>query len=73
VYHRFEVTGRNRVRECCIECVKLLCKLTRTPPHATLEEVLPRVSPGIEYFICRQCGTRWVRDLSRPLQAWEMA
>ncbi|HEX2824974.1 MAG TPA: hypothetical protein VHP37_01395 [Burkholderiales bacterium] len=63
----------NRVRECCIECVKLLCKLTRTPPHATLEEVLPRVSPGIEYFTCRQCGTRWVRDMSRPLQAWEMA
>ena len=57
----------------CTECVKLLCKLMRTPPHAELEEELPSVRPGVEHFACKRCGTRWVRDLSRPLQTWEMA
>ena len=57
----------------CLECVKLLCKLTRTPPHGSLEEELPRAQASVEHFTCRRCGTRWVRDMSRPLQAWEMA
>ena len=57
----------------CVECIKLLCKLTRVAPHANLEEVLPRARPHVEYFTCIGCGTRWVRDMTRPLQAWEMA
>lgn len=58
----------------CIDCRTLIGSSVANEPHISLKTYVVRVltEDRIEYYECRACGTKLLRDGMRPGVRWQL-